>query len=342
MKLLVEALCSDRCAGRAAGTPGGRAARALVVEALRAAGLDPSEQLVPGCDGANVLATLPGNTNRWVVVAAHYDHLGTQDGAVYPGADDNAAAVAILVDVARALAHSRPSGRGILFAAFDAEEPPHFLTPAMGSNHFVAQPTVPLDAIDLMVCMDLVGHALGPEGLPAEVRNTVFALGSERSTGTSARVAALERATAGVIVRRTDAEIIPPLSDYAAFWQREIPFLFLTNARSRIYHTPDDVPAQLDYPKMSATARWLEGLVREVCVDPVRKVEFCAGVRDDASTLHTIIALASSLAEIAPQAVIGRTLAENLLAQCDENGRLPDSRQPDVQALVGLLESGLA
>jgi hypothetical protein len=342
MKLLVEALCSDRCAGRAAGTPGGRVARGLVVEALREAGLDPTEQLVPGCGGANVLATLPGNTDRWVLVAAHYDHLGTQSGAVYRGADDNAAAVAILVEVAQSLAHARPAGRGVVFAAFDAEEPPHFSTPAMGSMHFVSEPTVPLDAIDLMVCMDLVGHALGPEGVPAETRNTVFALGSEHSAATSARVAARERAIEGLIVRRADADIIPPLSDYAGFWQRQVPFLFLTNGRSRLYHTPDDVPAHLDYSKMSATARWIEGLVRETCADPTRRFEFSARARDDASTLHTIISLASSLAEVAPQAAIGRTLADNLLAQCDKKGRLPQSRQSEVQALVGMLESALA
>src|SRR5262249_41004397 len=146
-------------------------------------GLDPLVQTVPGCQGANVLATFPGRSDRWVLVAAHYDHLGTQEGLVYRGADDNAAAVAILVDVANAIARSRPEGRGVLFAACDAEEPPYFLSEAMGSVQFASQPIVPLDSIDLMICMDLVGHSLGPEGLPADVRDTVFALGSERSAG---------------------------------------------------------------------------------------------------------------------------------------------------------------
>jgi hypothetical protein len=64
MKSLVEALCSDQCAGRRPGTPGGREARRLVVEALRSAGLDPREQAVPGCNGANVLAQIPGDADR--------------------------------------------------------------------------------------------------------------------------------------------------------------------------------------------------------------------------------------------------------------------------------------
>ena len=49
---------------------------------------------------ANVLATIPGDVDRWIVVGAHHDHLGKAGASVYHGADDNAAAVAILVDVA--------------------------------------------------------------------------------------------------------------------------------------------------------------------------------------------------------------------------------------------------
>ncbi|HZF56342.1 MAG TPA: M28 family peptidase, partial [Polyangiaceae bacterium] len=107
---------------------------------------------------------------------------------IYRGADDNAAAVAILVDVAQAIAQRRPAGRGVIVAAFDGEEPPYFLTGAMGSQHFVKEPPVPLDRVDMMVCMDLVGHAFGPPGVPGEVRSSLFALGAERSSGTGEHV----------------------------------------------------------------------------------------------------------------------------------------------------------
>src|SRR5262245_1984328 len=118
MRTLVEALCSDRCAGRRPGTPGGREARRIVTEALRDAGLDPHEQEVPRCKGANVLCELPGDSDRWVIVGAHFDHLGVEGGRMYRGADDNAAAVAILVEVARSLSRARPAGRGVIVAAF--------------------------------------------------------------------------------------------------------------------------------------------------------------------------------------------------------------------------------
>jgi Zn-dependent M28 family amino/carboxypeptidase len=309
------------------------------MDAFRAAGLDPREQ--PIVVGANVLAALPGTADRWVIVAAHYDHLGKDGKNIYRGADDNAAAVAILVEVGRSLAGQR-LGRGVLFAAFDAEEPPHFLQQTMGSQEWVRRPTVPLERVDLMICMDLVGHALGPPGTPDDVRQTLFALGAERSAGTSAHVDRLARAVPGVVVRRADAEIIPPLSDYEAFWQKEIPFLFLSCAHGRYYHTPQDTPAWLDWTKMEATALWLERFVRETCARPERKIEWNRGVRDDAGSLRTLVEIGRSLADVAPQAAQGLAVAQSLLAACGKDGRLPERRYPELPMLAQMLEQGLA
>ncbi len=341
MREIVEALCSEECAGRATGTPGGIAARVIVRDALRDAGLDPDEQAIPRNGGANVLATIPGEIDRWVLVAAHYDHLGVLDGRIYPGADDNAAAVGILVETARDLAAKRPDGRGVIIASFDAEEPPYFLTGAMGSEHFARNPIVPLDRIDLMVCMDLVGHALGPEGMPADVRDTVFALGAERSVGTGLFVDELARAEPGVVVRRADAEIIPPLSDYAAFWDRERPFVLLTNARSRVYHTPEDTPRQLAWDKMQATARWLTRFVRASCAREEAPFAFVRR-RDDVSTLDSFIDLTSSLVEVSPEAAMGHAMAKRLRGLCRRDGSLPEASQGEIAMLVAALEAGLA
>src|ERR1041384_5635017 len=211
MRLLIEQLCAPAGAGRRPGTPGGDAARAIVVQAFRNAGLDPYEQRVPGCGGANVLARIRGDVDRYVLVGAHFDHLGTIGGDIYRGADDNAAAVAVLVEVARAIAAER-TGRGVIIAAFDGEEQPAFLA---GSREFVQRNR---DPIDFMVCMDLVGHRFGPAELPDEVGASLFALGSERSAAPCERVVSLQRVEPGVIVRPADAGIIPPLSDYGPFW----------------------------------------------------------------------------------------------------------------------------
>jgi Iap family predicted aminopeptidase len=317
------------------------AARAEVVAAFRGVGLDPFEQPIPPCNGANVFASIRGEAERWVLVAAHYDHLGQAGGETYRGADDNAAAVAILVEVARNLARIKPRGRGVLLAAFDAEEPPHFLNDSMGSEHFARHPTIPLDTIDMMVCMDLVGHAVGGEGLPEAVSKSVFALGSERSEGTRAIVDSLADSVPGVHVRRVDAEVIPALSDYDAFWRRQIPFLFLTNGRSSRYHTPRDTPDHLDYPKVAATARWLESLVRAMCERPEGRVAFRRNVRDDAATLRSMDAITAALEAFDPRASMARGMAAALLKICDADGRLPEARREEAPALVAMIETAM-
>lgn len=310
--------------------------------ALQRAGLDPYEQEVPGCGGANVIAKVAGDFDRYVVIGAHYDHLGSYGGQTFRGADDNAAAVAILAEVAQAVARKKPAGRGVIIAAFDGEEPPYFLTGGMGSQRFVKEPPVPIERVDMMVCMDLVGHALGPAGVPGEVRSSLFALGAERSAGTGEHVDRIARAEEGVVIRRADVEIIPPLSDYEPFWRREVPFLFLTSGRSRYYHTPEDTPDKLDYNKMAATARWLERFVRETCARDEAEVKFQGSARDDAATLRSLISLTGALAAVSQEAEIGRSMAQALLAACDSNGRLPTDRQSEATMLVGMLEQRLA
>jgi Peptidase family M28 len=345
VRQLVEALCSERCAGRAPGTPGGIEARRIITDALAAGGISVTEQPVPGCRGANLLAAIPAAglsveaTERWVLLGAHHDHLGRQGRQIFRGADDNAAAVAVVVEVAVALAREPAARRGVLVATFDGEEPPHFLTKSMGSEWYAAHPPVALNRIDAMMCMDLVGHAIGDERFPADVRGTVFALGGERSAGTGAHLDALAQAEPGLWVRRMDAEIIPPLSDYEPFWSRAVPFVFLTCGRWRHYHTPEDTPDKLDYTKMVALARWLERWTRETCARPEGKIQF-SNSRDDASTVRTLITLTRSLESFAPEAAVGRKMAETLLAKCDARGRLPPGEREHVTALVRLLEAG--
>ncbi len=342
MRVLVEDLCSEKCAGRAPGTEGGLAARQHIVKELSAAGYVPEAQLIPGSHGANVIADMTGTVDRWVIVGAHYDHLGVQGGETYWGADDNAAGVVVMLFVAQALKRRPPKGRGVIFAAFDAEEPPHFLTRSMGSEYFAENPWVPLEKVDMMLCMDLVGHAIGPEGMPDEVRQTLFALGAERSAGTAEHVDRLARAVPGLVVRRADAEVIPPMSDYDAFWKRKVPFLFLSCGRSRIYHTPDDTPDRLDYAKMSATASWLERFVRETCERPAARVPFLDGVRDDRSTLLSLIDVMSALLRVSPVAAQGRALAQRLLAACDREGKLAEVHRAEMRLLASMLEHGLS
>lgn len=313
-----------------------------MVDALREAGLDPVEQAAPGCGGANVLATIPGSIDRWVIVGAHYDHLGVMGGEVYRGADDNAASVGVLVSVARSLASRRPEGRGVIVAAFDGEEPPFFARGAMGSQHFVAHPTVPLDRVDMMVAMELLGHGIGPDALPSSVRDTVFLLGAERSAGTSSRVDALTHAARGLTARRLDAEVIPPLSDHLAFWEAGVPFALLTGSRSATYHTPQDTPDRLDWSRLASVADWLDAFVRDQCARPEGRVEFLRDGRDDASTLDAMAALLDPLRAFSPLAEHALDEVRALRGRCDARGRLTDPDHARAAGLVEAIENALA
>ena len=331
---LIARLCSPECAGRRPGTKEGDAARAVVVAALRDAGLDPFEQRVEGCRGANVLAKIRGDVDRYVLVGAHFDHLGKSGKDVFWGADDNAAAVAVLVEVARSIVSER-DGRGVIIAAFDGEEPPHFMTGAMGSQEFVRTNR---DPIDFMVCMDLVGHRFGPDAVPDDVGDSLFALGAERSTGTFELVAGLKRAEPGLVVRPVDAEIIPPLSDYLPFWEQRIPFLFLSAGRSRVYHTPEDTPDKLAYPKIAATARWLTSFVRAA---RVRDATSFVDASLDGATLDELGEIVRALIPFAPEARLALEHVTHLRAACDRAGDLPSSRRNEVATLVEMLEARL-
>jgi Zn-dependent M28 family amino/carboxypeptidase len=304
------------------------------------AGLDPFEQAVPGCGGANVLAKIPGDDPRWIVVGAHFDHLGQEGKKTYWGADDNAAAVGVLVDVGRALARER-NGRGVILAAFDGEEPPWFATGAMGSRAFVENPPVALSDIDLMVCMDLVGHRFGPDILPDEIGHSLFALGAERSTGTLPLVRFMKRSESGLIVRTADAEIIPPLSDHEPFWRAKIPFLFLSAGRSRVYHTPEDTPDKLDHAKIAATSRWLERFVRASRTRDER-IEFDEHGSGDAVTLDELDEMTEALSSISTEAQFARRRVQHLRLSCDRTGRLPEALRPELAIVVAGLESRLA
>ena len=344
VEALVRFLCSPLCAGRAPDSPEGRAARARIVEEFTAIGAAPGGedgylQPVPRC-GANVLAEIPGSgplADRTIVLAAHYDHLGKlRGGQAYWGADDNAAAVAILVEVGRKLVADAQPGRRVVLAAYDGEEQPHFMHGTMGSMYHVAHPTAPLENIDMMVCMDLCGHAIGPAGLPASVRDSLFVLGAELSDGTAALVDAAARPN-GVVPRRIDLDLLPPLSDYYAFREAGVPVLFLTCGRWEHYHQITDTPDRLDYRKIVATVDYLADLARRLRERP-GPVRLQSSARDDASTIASLRALAAALAPFAPPAAEAMRQLGALAAAVP----LTPARRQQLSTMVHALEHALA
>src|SRR5262249_17341258 len=128
----------------------------------------------PSFIGRNVAAILPGSDphlrDEWILLSAHFDHLGQFKGQFFPGADDDASGVAMLLEVAErfALQKEKPR-RTMLFIAFDQEE-----SGLLGSTHFAAHPPLPFPKLKAALTADMIGRSMA--NLMDEY---VFALGSE-------------------------------------------------------------------------------------------------------------------------------------------------------------------
>lgn len=275
LRCWVSWLASPALAGRAAGSAGGAAARAGIAAVFTDLSLKPAgeqgsyAQSLPR--GANLLALVPGSdparAAEVIVIAAHYDHLGERGGAVYAGADDNASGVAVLLELSRRLV-AAPPARSVLIAAFDAEEPPHYLGAGMGSIHWLAHPTVPRAQISAMLAMDLMGGDLWPG-----VRTPLYIMGRETIA------AATDPAPAGVDLPTRDmhlrlVEDLPAgrqaFSDHGAFFAAKIPVLLFSTGRSPHYHRVSDLPDTLDYDKLAAAVAVVEAHLRWLADLPER------------------------------------------------------------------------
>ncbi len=187
----------------------------------------------------------PVHRNEFIVIGAHYDHLGMGGSgsrrpdsvAVHPGADDNASGVAAIIEIARNLSlQKRTLQRSIIFVAFGAEE-----KGLIGSKYFIANPPVELRNIRLLVNLDMIGRLR---------ENNTLQLGG---TGTAAE---MEDIISRVFHNSTlelakYPEGLGP-SDHASFYGQDIPVLFFSTGPHMDYHTPQDTPDKIHYEGMKA------------------------------------------------------------------------------------------
>lgn len=246
---------------------GARKAATYLVDRFRRLGLEPLfdgsyEQVIPGQDagtplGRNVGALLrgadPALKDQWVVVSAHYDHLGRRDGILFPGADDNASGVAMMLEVARSFVEDavRPR-RGVIFVGFDLEEVGLF-----GSRYFVEHPPVPLPKISLFVTADMIGRALGGVCTPY-----VFVMGTEHAPGLRPWIKTAAKDRPVRIGLLGSDLLLLDRSDYGPFRARKVPYLFFSTGENPVYHTPRDTAETLDYPKLTAISRVILSVCR--------------------------------------------------------------------------------
>jgi len=251
-------LAGDDTAGRDNGTPGSAIAREYLIDQLKpiARGANAAltgdaayTQAMPG--GTNVVAVIPGTdlAGQYVMVGAHYDHLGTNCRTFDPadticnGATDNAAGVAETLAIARALAHDKPAPRRSVIVAFWDEEEDGLL----GSAYYTQHPLVPLASTVGYVNFDIQGANLRPS-----LRTDTFAVGSE--SGGSAFQSIVHKAYGqGTLDGGLFSAIFGEnRSDYVNLLAKNVPTVFFTDSTGPCYHTAQDEVGVLDFHKLDA------------------------------------------------------------------------------------------
>ena len=221
-------------------------------------------------DAWNVIGRLSAKTDsktaqEYVVIGAHYDHLGmggTSSSrapgkkAIHHGADDNASGTALLLDVARRLSklQDKPS-RNILFMAFGAEE-----LGTLGSRHWVEHPSVPIGSVVAMVNADMVGR----------MRDRTLVVDG---TGTAAAwPELLQKANEGLSLNlKLGAEGFGA-SDHASFTGARVPVAFLFTGVHDDYHLPSDTAEKIDVGGIDLAATLAARLTHALVERPERLV----------------------------------------------------------------------
>ena len=272
LKAHVGTLASREFAGRR--DEGAAKARAYLIGEFRKLGLAPlfdgsitQDVTGKGPDdllGVNVGVKIEGSDptlrDRWVILGTHYDHLGTVRDVIYPGADDNASGVAMMLEVARAVAGSsaRPR-RSIAFVGFDLEERgPNGEFGLRGSQFFARHPPVPLDKVSLFLTADMIGRSLG-----GVCDRMVFVLGSEHEPEVRPWIARGSEGRPIEVGLLGSDMLVVDRSDYGPFRSRKIPYLFFTTGENPLYHSPRDIAETIDYPKLEAISRMIHSVVRQ-------------------------------------------------------------------------------
>jgi hypothetical protein len=265
-----KTLADEKMAGREAGTPGGAEARKYLIEQyaklkLQPAGPDGKFEQPFGQNFCNIVAVIPGRDpalkNEYVLVEAHYDHVGHgrhgmsyDPGEIHPGADDNASGSSALLEIAQAFSFlGEPPKRSILILATDGEE-----KGLLGAKHWAANPTIPIDKVVAGLNLDMIGRLRDDK---------LLVLGTRTGCGLR-RLVGQQNEEFGMSLL-FDYEF-KPNSDCYPIFEKGVPMLLLHTGVHENYHRTSDTPEKLNAAGMSRVARFAFCIVNELADRPDR------------------------------------------------------------------------
>jgi Zn-dependent M28 family amino/carboxypeptidase len=240
----VEYLSSDELEGRSADLPSMQKARNYVEKRFKESGIKPlgtsykqefqitergSDKKIPG---VNFVGEIKGkkHPDKYIVITAHYDHVGLSKGEIYNGADDNASGTAALFAIAKYFRKKKPD-HSLIFVAFDAEE-----KGLQGARHFVGNLPVAKESIVLNVNMDMLSR---------NDKGELYAAGAFHYPQFKPMLeAAQKKAKVKLLLGHDDPKLGKDnwtnQSDHAAFHAAKIPFVYFGVEDHKDYHRPTD------------------------------------------------------------------------------------------------------
>jgi len=206
----------------------------------------------------NVSGYLPGETGEYLIIGAHYDHLGLGErfslaprlaGTIHPGADDNASGTAGVIELARWFARQPRQKRGIVFLAFAGEE-----QGLLGSQYWVEHPELPLDQAVAMINMDMIGRVRDGK---------VYIGGAETGAGMRTMMEKIAPRSA----LKLDFSNVPNegSSDHTSFLAKSVPSLFFFSGLHGDYHKPSDTWDKIDAPGAVKVLELVAQTAGELC-----------------------------------------------------------------------------
>ncbi len=269
-------VASDEMEGRDTGTEGQKKAGKYLIEQYKSNEISfptgasdwyqkvPSEFMAKGFapklnDSENIWAFIKGTEkpDEILVISAHYDHVGTKNGEVYNGADDDGSGTVALLEIAQAFMQAKKDGygpkRSILFLHVTGEE--HGLH---GSRYYSENPLFPLKNTVADINIDMIGRR---DTLHPDTNNYVYVIGSDRLSSELHTINEEVNAKYTNLTLdykyndRNDPERIYYRSDHYNFAKKGVPAIFFFNGVHDDYHMPSDTPDKIEYDALAKRAQ---------------------------------------------------------------------------------------
>lgn len=277
LKEHVYILADDSMAGRKAGSEGAAKAADYIAGQFEKIGAEPyfngsyfqnfhPAQLLgkSNKECRNVAAVIHGNDpwlkDEYIVIGAHYDHIGmgqnTGGDNIYNGADDNASGVAALIELADQLYANRSLlNRSVILVAFDAEE-----LGLHGSRYFVSNLDFPIGDIKLMMSVDMVGWYQVSQAL------YYYGAGTLKDSKSAFSLSAAQILGLNVISGKFENKL-GVTTDTEPFATKGVPTFYVTTGLKSPYHRPEDEAGLIDYAGLAKITGHLTVMVSHFAND---------------------------------------------------------------------------